>query len=164
MIKMGAVRLVEPHHSASRLETMPEFSGPGSELWSEVRAWLSSSGTSSSDTARSVTDLIEHARSTTSEVERLDDACVLGKLCGTGSSDGLQNLLALFMDASERVRRFAFTALSRAGPAAVPGLQSIIANPLKMDGVTELTEAYSCTCCAQIAERTKNIVTNARHI
>eukprot|EP01052_Picozoa_sp_SAG31_P003341 SAG31_NODE_127_length_23612_cov_39.709863_7_plen_390_part_00 len=144
MIKMGAVRLVEPHLSTPPLDPL-RFSGPGSELWGEVATWMGSDSITDSDPPSSATELIAHGCATTSETERLDDACALGRLCRAGSSGTMtiSKLLALFTDEAERSRRFAFAALSRAGPAAVPGLQAIIATPPKMEGVTALTQAYS---------------------
>ena len=144
MIKMGAVRLVEPHLSTTTTTLDPSgFGGPGGALWGEVATWMSNSETNGDNLPSSVTQLIDHGCTTTSEVERLDDACVLSRLCRGGSSEAITKLLTLFTDQSERSRRFAFVALSRAGPAAVPGLQAIIANPPKVEGVTSLTQAYS---------------------
>jgi hypothetical protein len=146
MIKMGAVRLVEPHLSTPPVPLDPMgFAGPGSELWGEVATWMTGTPSKSNgnNPTSSVSELIDHGCTTTSEVERLDDACALGRLCRTGSSEAITRLLALLTDESERSRRFAFVALSRAGPVAVPGLQAIIGHPPKMEGVTALTQAYS---------------------
>jgi hypothetical protein len=51
----------------------------------------------------------------------------------------------------ERARRLAFFALSRAGPAAVSGLLAIAADPPRLGGVTELTQAYSNKLLGTIA-------------
>jgi hypothetical protein len=152
MIKMGAVRLVEPHLSApasidDAAVSEDDFSGPGSELLGEVATWMSGDGSSSSSSSpapsRSVSELVEHGLATTSEVERLDAACALGKLCRAGSAEALTTLLALLADEEERLRRLAFVALSRAGPSAVPGLLGIVADPPQMEGTTKLTQAYT---------------------
>jgi hypothetical protein len=95
---------VEPHLSTPPSTPLDaraaELSGPGSELWREVAAWLtglSGDESSSSSLAGAAPALVERALATASEVERTDAACALGKLCRAGSPETLAKLLALFM-------------------------------------------------------------------
>ena len=148
MIKMGAVRLVEPHLSTPPAPLDPMgFTGPGSELWGEVATWMTSTTSKSNgnNPTSSVSELIDHGCTTASEVERLDDACALGRLCRTGSSEAITRLLALLTDESERSRRFAFVALSRAGPVAVPGALSL--SPLSLSLSLSLIVSISRQAC-----------------
>ena len=147
MVKMGAVRLVEPALSTAGagLSPQPQFSGPGSALWQEVWSWLASADDAERSPAvegdvawmnKVVSELKALCLSTTSEVERMDAACKLARLARAPASGdtALSALLALFTGEEERGRRAGLVGVSRAGAAAVPGLLGIVAAPPQLEG------------------------------